>query len=354
MSGSSAPGMQLSTPLYVVWETTLDCNARCVHCYSDALFGRGPRYWNTDESLQLIDQLADAGVIILALSGGEVLLRDDWEQLVAHGVERGMRVTLATNGLKVSTEVAARLATLGIWNVSVSIDGATAAVHDEIRQIPGIFDAACNAVQRLVAAGVRVTVNFTPMRPNMGEALDVIALAARLGADKVNLTEYVYTTRGGLGLMPTAQELEALLQDWLAAARQWAGTIEVDWHDCRVGLMLEGEEAERYKGCGAGYTHCRVTVDHEVTPCVVLPTVAGNLRTQSFADIWRDSPLLAQIRSRDSITEGNCASCEHKARCGGCRAVSYASYGHPFGGDPTCWIKPVEWQPPARTEALSP
>jgi AdoMet-dependent heme synthase len=346
MSVPPPAAMQLSSPLYVVWETTLDCNARCVHCYSDALFGRGPTYWETDESLDLIDQLAEAGVIILALSGGEVLLRSDWEQLVERGVRRGMRVTLATNGLRVNSAVARRLAELGIWNVSVSIDGATAEVHDAIRKTPGIFDAACSGVRQLVAAGVRVTVNFTPMRPNLTHALDVVALAAQLGAEKVNLTEYVYTTRGGLGLMPTAQELEKLIERWRAAATDWAGRIEVDWHDCRVGLLLEGEEAERYRGCGAGYTHCRVTVDHEVTPCVVLPTVAGNLRTQTFAEIWSHSPNLKQIRSRDNITEGNCATCEHKQRCGGCRAVSYASYGHPYGGDPTCWIKPVEWSPP--------
>ena len=68
--------MKLAAPLYVVWETTLDCNARCVHCYSDAVFGRGDEhYWPKPKALALIDELAEAGVLILALSGGEVLLR---------------------------------------------------------------------------------------------------------------------------------------------------------------------------------------------------------------------------------------------------------------------------------------
>jgi AdoMet-dependent heme synthase len=329
----------------VVWETTLDCNARCVHCYSDALFGRGPNYWDTEESLQLIDQLADAGVIILALSGGEVLMRPDWEQLIEHGVRRGMRVTMATNGLKVSSRVAKRLAELGTWNVSVSLDGASANVHDAIRGISGIYKAACHAVRKLVAAGVRVTVNYTPMRPNLAEAAGIIELAWKLGASKVNLTEYVYTSRGGIDLMPTAAELGELIALWRAEATRWQGKIEVDWHDCRVALLLDEAEAVRYRGCGAGYTHCRITVDHDVTPCVVLPTPVGNLRKESFVDIWRNAPGLAKIRSRDSITEGNCASCEHKQRCGGCRAASNACYGHPYGGDPTCWIHPVEWQP---------
>ena len=331
-------------------ETTLDCNAKCIHCYSDAIFGHGEKYWPLPEALDLIDQIADEGVIILALSGGEVLMRPDWEVLIEHGVKRGLRMTLATNGRLVTPKVASRLAELDIWNVSVSLDGASPEVHDAIRGVEGTFEAACQAVQRLVKAKVRVTVNYTPMKPNLAEAEAMIELAYRLGADKINMTEYVYTSRGGLGLMPSAAELGLLLDLWRTAAKKWHGRIEVDWHDCRVGLLLEEpEEAERYTGCGAGYTHCRITVTGEVTPCVVLPTAAGNLHASRFGDIWRHSPMLERIRSRDNITEGNCSDCEHKSRCGGCRAVSHSCYGHPFGGDPSCWIKPQPWPQPAKT-----
>lgn len=339
--------MKLASPLYVVWETTLDCNARCVHCYSDALFGRGPQFWPLDEALELVDQIADAGVMILALSGGEVLIRPDWERIIEHAVGRGLRVTLATNGLLVNANVAARLARLGVFNVSVSLDGGTAETHNRIRGVPRIFEKACDAVRNLVSAGVRVTINFTPMKPNLHEAPAVIPLAHSLGAEKVNLTEYVYTTRGGLDLMPSSTELRDLLAFWIQASKDWKGRIEVDWHDCRVSLLLPEEEAKRYQGCGAGYTHCRITVQHDVTPCVVLPLPVGNLREKSFKQIWSDAPELHRIRSRDSITSGNCSECTFKAQCGGCRAVSYASYGNAYSGDPTCWINPEKWDGPA-------
>lgn len=335
--------MDLAAPLYVVWEVTLDCNARCVHCYSNSSFGRGPGgIWPTGDALELIDQLGDAGVLILALSGGEVLLRPDWERLVERGVSKGLRVTLATNGLRVSKDVARRLRELGIWNVTVSLDGAVAETHDRIRGQPGIFDAACAAVRRLAEAGVRATVNYTPMRPNLGEAAAVVELAEALGAGKVNLTEYVYLSRGGRELMLGPEQTRQLLGRWMALAREKKGRIEVDWHDCRVALLLEGEEALKYRGCGAGYTHCRITAERDVTPCVVLPMAVGNLRQARFLDIWRRSPDLRRVRSRDSITSGNCSGCEHKARCGGCRAASYAIHGHAFGGDPMCWIVPEE------------
>jgi radical SAM protein with 4Fe4S-binding SPASM domain len=344
--------MKLATPLYVVWETTLDCNARCVHCYSDALFGRGPAYWPLAECLDLIDELADAGIIILALSGGEFLLRPDWEEIVERAVGRGLQVTFATNGIKISEDVARRIQELGVANVSVSLDGATADVHEKIRGVPQIFEKACLAVGRLSALGVRVTVNYTPMRPNLSQAEDLIALAHNLGAKKINLTEYVYTSRGGIELMPRPAELGDLMSRWTKASNTWKGKIEVDWHDCRVALLLPGAEADPYKGCGAGYTHCRITVDHDVTPCVVLPMPVGNLRTQRFVDIWKNAPELHKIRDRANIHGGNCASCEHLDRCGGCRAASFAHYGDAYLGDPTCWIRPESPAPENRLAGL--
>lgn len=332
--------MKLTTPLYVVWETTLDCNARCVHCYSDATFGHGPVFWPLGESLDLIDQLAEAGVIIIAFSGGEFLLRPDWELLTERAVYRGMQVTFATNGLRVSEVVARRIKELGVANVSVSLDGATAEVHEAIRRIPRIFERACEAVRLLAEVGVRVTVNYTPMRTNLAQAEDLIALAYGLGAKKVNLTEYVYTTRGGVDLMPLPSELGSLIARWTRASDAWKGRIDVDWHDCRVALILPGAEADPYKGCGAGYTHCRITVDHDVTPCVVLPLPVGNLREKRFVEIWRTAPELHRIRDRANIRGGNCVACEHIDRCGGCRAASFARYGDAYLGDPTCWIKP--------------
>ena len=251
-----------------------------------------------------------------------------------------MQVTFATNGLRVNQAVAKRIKKLGIANVSVSLDGANAEVHEAIRRVPHIFEKACDAVRLLAEAGVRVTVNYTPMRNNLSQAEDLIALAHRLGAKKINLTEYVYTTRGGIELMPLPSELGALMVRWTKAASDWKGRIEVDWHDCRVALILPGAEADPYKGCGAVYTHCRITVDHDVTPCVVLPLPVGNLREKRFADIWRTAPELHKIRDRSNIRDGNCASCEHLNRCGGCRAASYARYSDAYLGDPTCWINP--------------
>lgn len=328
-------------PLYVVWEITLRCNARCVHCYSDA----GP--WltadgepDTAEALGIIDQLAAAGVLVLGFSGGEPLLRRDWPELVGHAVRRGLWVTVGTNGSPVTPRVAARLKELGVRSVTVSLDGATAGAHERVRQLPGLFDAAVAGIRNLVQHGVPAIVGFTPTRHNRGEARQVVELAYALGATKVNLSEFLPVGRGELDLAITPAELRDLLREWLALEQEYRGRLRLTWHDCRVALLAPDADRYPYRGCGAGVTTCRIMLNRDVTPCVALPLAAGNLQHQRFADIWRQAPLLLQLRDRSHIRTGNCAACVHKAVCGGCRAVSYAATGNAFAGDPYCWVVP--------------
>ncbi|MFL6293827.1 MAG: SPASM domain-containing protein, partial [Thermoanaerobaculia bacterium] len=117
--------------------------------------------------------------------------------------------------------------------------------------------------------------------------------------------------------------------------------MAVQWHDCRVGMLVAEDEKRKYVGCGAGRLVARILPDGTVTPCVFLPTAIGSVRDEAFRDMWSRSLLLQQFRERAGHVQGNCGGCEHLATCGGCRAVAYAySGGDPLAGDPHCWIKP--------------
>jgi radical SAM protein with 4Fe4S-binding SPASM domain len=326
-------------PLYVAWEVTLRCNARCLHCYSESGPGiHHPGELSTDEALGVIDQLAEAGLLILAFSGGEPLLRRDIFQLIERAVERSLIVNVATNGAIMGDRLAKRLRTAGIRSITVSLDGATAETHDYFRQFPGLFVRTLRAIETLAANGHRVVVSFTPTRLNYREGPDAVRLAHELGASAVNMSEFVPAGRGtrDLALLPETQR--DVLQQWIAMRREYAGRMQIIWHDCRVALLVPPEERDLYSGCGAGKLTARIRVDGTVTPCVFLPNPAGNLRTTTFKEIWQHSTLLQTIRNRDAIQSGN---------CGSCRAVSMSYYGDPMRGDPSCWIVPES--PPATT-----
>lgn len=339
---SVAPRIEnTGAPLYIAWEVSLRCNARCIHCYSNSGPGvRHPLELNTAEALSVIDQLADAGLLILAFSGGEPLLRRDIFELIGHAVDHGLIVNIATNGAIITDGLAIRLRESGVRSITVSLDGAVASTHDNFRQFPGLFERTVNAIRILARHEHRVVVSFTPTSRNHAEGRAVVELAYALGASAVNMSEYVPAGRGTTDLCLDPKTLQSVIQDWIAMRREYAGRMQIIWHDCRVALLVPPEERDRYSGCGAGKLTARICVDGTLTPCVFLPNPAGNLRRERFSDIWEHSPLLHAIRDRSNLREGNCASCAFKFICGGCRAVSMANYGDPLCGDPSCWISP--------------
>jgi len=331
-------------PLYVAWEITHQCNANCLHCYSHS----GPHAntegeLSTSTALSVIDDLADAGIMVLAFSGGEPMLRKDWSLLIQRSVERGLTVNIGTNGACVTDKTADRLKSLGVHSVTVSIDSHIPSIHNDFRQTIDLFDRAIRAVRLLSRRGVRVVVGFTPTRLNWHDGPSVIALAEKLGAKAVNLSEYVPAGRGNLELALEPEELHDVLNQWIELREFYKGRMEIIWHDCRVGMLCPPEDKRDYVGCGAGRLVARILPDGTVTPCVFLPTEIGSLQTDRFSELWRQSGLLSKFRNRKDFFRGNCGDCEHLSTCGGCRAVAYAySGGDPFAGDPHCWVKQGE------------
>lgn len=352
MVAESPHVIEFSAPLYVAWEITHHCNARCLHCYSAS----GPDISGRSElpigkALDVVDQLADAGVLVLAFSGGEPLMHRHWDLLVGRAVRRGINVNVGSNGSCINDRNADRLKDLGVKSVTISLDSHVPSRHDHFRQLDGLYGKTISAIRRLVARNIRVVVGFTPTRLNWRDGRGVIDLAYELGADAVNLSEYVPAGRGTTDLALSASDLHATLLEWMEARKEFAGRMQIIWHDCRVGLLVTEEEKRKYVGCGAGRLVARIMPDGTLTPCVFLPTPIGTLARDSFETLWSRSLLMQQFRERSGHITGNCGTCEHLQTCGGCRAVAFAySGGDPLAGDPHCWVKDASL---SRDRALS-
>lgn len=332
---------EFSAPLYVAWEITHHCNARCLHCYSNSGPEASPdAVLSLDAALSFIDQLADAGVLVLAFSGGEPLMHRHWRELVGHAVRCGLNVNVGSNGSCLTPRNSDTLRDLGVKSVTVSIDSHLPEVHDHFRQLRGLHAKALQAVRLLVERKIRVVVGYTPTQLNWRHGRAVIDLAYELGANAVNLSEYVPAGRGSIELALSPAELRQTLEEWIAAREEYQGRMEIMWHDCRVALLVADEEKRKYVGCGAGRLVARILPDGTVTPCVFLPTAIGTLASTPFKQMWQGALLLEQFRVRAGHVSGNCGGCEFLDACGGCRAVAYAySGGDALAGDPHCWIR---------------
>ena len=398
-NSSTHPASQKEyTPRLIFWEVTKGCNLRCIHCRATATELMSPADLPTSKALNIISEIADFGSPILVLSGGEPLYRQDIFELAEYATSRGLRTALATNGTLVTKDVAEKIRKAGIKRVSISLDGSDAITHDTFRGIPGAFEAAVYGMRNLQELGVSVQINTTIARHNAHQLPDVLELARRLGADALH-TFLLVPVGCGVDIaaeqMVPPEEYERML-NWFYD-QSLSGDIELKAtcapHYFRVqrqrraadrmagrepaappvshphgigptdmtmpgstGISLKpnggppvghsghpgGHPSDMNamtKGCLAGTGVCFISHEGEVFPCGYLPAIAGDLRKQSFAEIWNDSAVFGQLRDDDNL-KGKCGCCEFRHVCMGCRARAYAATGDFLAEEPFCVYEP--------------
>jgi len=386
----------------VFWDVTKGCNLRCIHCRATATELSSPTDLPTRTALNIIDQISTAANPILVLSGGEPLYRSDIFQLARYGTDKGLRVALATNGTLVTKDVARMIVDAGVRRVSISLDGADALTHDSFRGIPGAFEAAVRGLQNLKALGMSVQINMTIARHNAHQLPDVLQLARNLGADALH-TFLLVPVGCGVDIaaeqMVPPEEYERML-NWFydqslvggielkatcaphyfrvarqrraadrRAAEQLASIAPVQTPKVpdrssigptdmtmpgSTGIALKPQGTGQpvghpgghpsdlnamTKGCLAGTGVCFISHEGEVYPCGYLPVIAGDLRKQTFADIWENSKVFHELRDTSGL-KGKCGCCEFRNVCMGCRARAYAATGDFMDEEPFCVYQP--------------
>ena len=334
-------------PHVVAWNLTRRCNLECAHCYISA----GPHEsatseLTTPECLRIVDELLAVNPApMLILSGGEPLLRDDLAEIAAYASRRGATVVVGTNGTLLTDERIASLQEAGVRGVAVSIDSLRPTYHDHFRHGKGSLGDTVAAIGRLRARKLDFIVQTTVTKGNRVELEKLVAWSADEGAVAFNCYFLVATGRGaGLSDL-TPAEYEAVLADLARWQKDYRGRLLVR-AKCAPHFMRHVHQADpdstllNYETrCPCGTQYCRITPDGKLTPCPYLPEVAGDLRTQSFGDIWRSAPLFQQLR--EGTLGGKCGRCEYQKLCGGCRARAFALEGDVLAADPSCVYEPA-------------
>jgi mycofactocin radical SAM maturase len=324
----------LDAPICLTWELTYACNLSCVHCLSSS-GRRDPRELSTAECRAVIDELERMQVFYVNIGGGEPTVRPDFWDLVDYATAHHVGVKFSTNGVKITPEVARRLAASDYIDVQISLDGATADVNDAVRG-PGSYQTALRAMRHLSEAGFRgFKISVVVTRQNVGQLDDFKAIADRFGA-QLRLTRLRPSGRGADvwdELHPTAGQ-QRQLYDWLVARGEQVLTGDSFFHLAAYGEALPGLNL-----CGAGRVVCLIDPVGDVYACPFAihdSFLAGNVRGPGgFASVWRDSELFADLRRPQ--TGGACQSCSAYDSCrGGCMAAKFFT-GLPLDGpDPEC------------------
>lgn len=309
----------LNVPLSVLLEITGRCNLDCRHCYLD--IRHPPEELTTAELLRVIDEVSAAGTLFLTISGGEVFLRKDLLQLLAHARRLGLVIRLNTSGTRLQRRDAEVIATLGLATVEFSLYSHRAAVHDDITRRPGSYRKTLRAAVMLRRLGVKVVLKSTLLAANTGDSRAFLALAKRAGAaGKVD--PGIIVRRDGdvtpAALRPTAEALAEVFRD-----------PEVWGADRALPPPAGPDDAP----CAIARRVCRIGPDGSVYPCSTYPEPIGNVRQRSFAEIWwGDSPLLARLRGLRVRDLGpTCSSCTKSGYCDRCLALGLLEHGDERG-----------------------
>ena len=334
-------------PHVVAWNLTRRCNLECAHCYISA----GPSE-TAEGELSTGECLRIAGEILalnpspmFILSGGEPLLRDDLCIIARECSARGATVVVGTNGTLLTDERIGALKEAGVRGVAVSVDSLEERRHDNFRHGAGALAATTEALARLREHRLDFIIQTTATKGNRAELARLVDWAADQGAVAFNLYFLVATGRGARLSDLDASEYELLLAELVVHHRRLMGRMMVR-AKCAPQFMRHlhqsapGSPALQYETrCPCGVQYCRITPDGKLTPCPYLPTPAGDLREQSFAEVWREAPLFRELRG--GALGGKCGSCEYRRLCGGCRARALAVEGDHLAADPSCTYEPT-------------
>lgn len=323
-------------PFVIGWELTLLCNLRCAHCGSSAGHPRRDEL-TTAEALALCDQFPALLVQEVDFTGGEPLLRPDWQTIAARLIALHIPVNVLTNGLNIGTDTVARMKDTGISGAAVSLDGLQQ-THDYVRCRDGSFAGVLKTIEALQAASLPFNVITTVNALNLSELPAMLELLRSIGVRFWRLQPLIHMgrVRGHAELFidrGTIFQIGSFIRAHRGDAVQLI---------CSDGLeYVDANPSERpWRGCSAGIVTCGITSNGKVKGCLSLPdeVVEGDLRRRSLWDIWFDPNSFAYTRGTCGLGP-NCIGCERGADCqGGCSSSSYCATGQ-FHNDAFCFYK---------------
>jgi PqqA peptide cyclase len=342
-------------PYTLIAELTYRCPLRCVYCSNPLELAKHRQELDTATWLRVFAEAEELGVDQVSLTGGEPCVRDDLEEIVAGARRLDLYTNLATSGVPLPRERLERLKSAGLDNVQVSIQDVSAEESDTIAGLAS-FERKLEVARWVKEIGFPLTLNVVLHRGNLPRIAEVIALAERLGADRLELAnaQYVgWALANRAALLPTKEQLESARRIAATARERLKGRMEV--------LFVTPDYYAQFpKACmdGWGRRFVLVSPDGLALPCHAAHTIPGisfdNVKERSLGEIWNSSDGFRRFRGEEWMAEP-CRSCERRAvDFGGCRCQAFLLTGNAAATDPACSLSPdhglIE---SARAEALA-
>ena len=334
---TSMPTTQPGPPLWLLAELTYRCPLHCVFCYNPVNFAQTATELSTDDWLRVLREARAAGSVQCGFSGGEPMVRDDLEVLVAEAHRLGFYTNLLTSGVGLTEARAAALKSAGLDHIQLSFQDSTKELNDFLSNTK-TFDLKRRTAQMIKANGWPMVLNCVVHRLNIDYIEQIIDLAVELGAEYLELANTQYYSWAELnrdGLLPSREQLERAERVTNACRDKLGDKL-------RIFFVVPDYYENRPKKCmnGWGNIFLTVTPDGTALPCHTAKMIKGvdfpNVRDMSVHDIWYNSPGFNHFRG-DAWMKEPCRSCPEKEKdLGGCRCQALMLTGDAANADPVC------------------
>jgi Fe-coproporphyrin III synthase len=349
----------------VVWNMTRRCNLKCVHCYARSEDIGYDNELNSEQSMAMMDDLAEFGVPVLLFSGGEPLTHPKLVEYAHYAVQKGMRAVISTNGTLITREKAKKLKEVGLSYVGISLDGLEA-THDRFRGVNGAFKKAMTGIENCKEAGIKVGLRFTINKRNVQDIPGIFDLLEEKDIPRACFYHLVYSGRGSeiakedLSHEETRKILDLIMDRTrdLHDRRKPKEILTVDNHadgpylyqrllkedEKRAAEVLELLEMNEGNNSGRGIG-C-ISWDGKVHPDQFWREKSlGNIKEKPFSQIWTDSDneFLMKLKDKKNHIKGRCADCKWLNICAGnFRARAETVANDPWDSDPACYLTDEE------------
>ncbi len=327
----------IGPPLWLLAEVTYKCPLHCVFCYNPVNYAHTPDELSTDEWLRVLREARAAGSVQCGFSGGEPLLRDDLETLVAQAHQLGFYTNLLTSGVGL-TEVRARaLKDAGLDHIQLSFQDSTRELNDFLSHTK-TFDLKQRTAAFIKSHGWPMVLNCVIHRLNIDYIEQIIDMAVALGAEYLELANSQYYSWAELNrdqLLPSREQLERAERLTHHCRAKYGDRI-------KIFFVVPDYYEDRPKKCmnGWGNVFLTITPDGLALPCHtarMLKQIAfPNVRDMNVSDIWYRSEGFNHYRG-DAWMKAPCKNCPEKEKdLGGCRRQAHLLTGDASNADPVC------------------
>jgi AdoMet-dependent heme synthase len=363
------------SPFIVIWEVTQACSLACLHCRAEACPGRNIGELTTEEAFALLDETRRFGPVLFVITGGDPLERPDIFEIIRHGAEIGLRMTMTPAGTeKMTRAIIKRMKDSGLVRLAVSLDGHDKESHDKFRGVEGSFEWTMNSIRFAHEIGLEVQVNTTVTHFNKDRVRDIAAILAEESITLWSVFFLVPVGRGGRHLMISPKGHEEVFHELYDLSREMPFDIKTTAAQHYRRVMMQRTAMDRIEGVhqngsaplasapgfnatggqgGSAHTTAGraskgvndgrgfVFVSHlgEVMPSGFLPVSAGNVKNASLVDIYRNHEMFRALRRPEGY-ENKCGYCDYNDVCGGSRSRAWAITGNFLASESYCTYRP--------------